>query len=90
MKKNMTIIKIKKHKIELEWKHPKYPFGRCMNLGPGIRAMNKTLDLIVFQIISTNTPIDSNVRVLFKDPINGKDWIPTGFCPAPSMFLTQN
>ena len=45
-----------------------------MNLGPGI-----TLDIIDLLIKSENISTDSNLQVLFKDPVNGN-----GLKPVPS------
>ena len=50
-----------------------------MNLGPGIMSLNKTLDIIDLLIKSENISTDSNLQVLFKDPVNGN-----GLKPVPS------
>ena len=58
---------------------PNYPFGRCINLGPGIRSLNKTMYFVDLFIKSENISTASNLQVLFKDPVNGD-----GVNPLPS------
>ena len=76
VKENHVVIRNLKPNITLEYRPPNYPFGRCINLGPGIRAYNTTLKNISFEL---ETTLDSYVSILYKDPISGDDLIPYGF-----------
>ena len=58
---------------------PNYPFGRCINLGPGIRSLNKTMHFVDHLIKSENLSTASNLQVLFKGPVNSD-----GLNPLPS------
>ena len=76
VKENHVVIRDLKPNITLEYRPPNYPFGRCINLGPGIRGLNTTLKDISFEL---ETTLDSYVSILYKDPISGDDLIPYGF-----------
>ena len=64
-----------KENITFSFNEPNYPFGRCLNLGPGLRALNTTVDLINLLILPQDIQ-NSSVRVFFKDPENGDYLIP--------------
>ena len=65
--------------IELSFNNPSYPFGRCINLGPGIRALNKTVEHVYFDVMKNNVSLPAKVQVLYKDPINGDVLKPMSF-----------
>ena len=65
--------------LKTEYTHPIFPFGRCLNLGPGMRTGVISVDYLKFLIISPNTTDDLYVRVVFKDPINGVHLKPIGY-----------
>ena len=72
VKDNHEMIRNITPNIRLELRKPNYPFGRCINLGPGIRALNTTIKNILFSF-------DSSIKILYKDPISGDYLIPYGF-----------
>jgi hypothetical protein len=81
VKTNVIVIKsIDGNHLESTYKNPSYQNGRCLNLGPGIRKNNTTKNNLMFSIVSENIPNASDwVKVLFQDPINGRDIIPIVF-----------
>ena len=44
------IIKIEKPEVDITFMKPRYPYGRCLNLGPGIRKKNNAVNIIKFDI----------------------------------------
>ena len=78
VKENHEIIRNMNPNIRLELMEPNYPFGRCINLGPGIRALNTTIEDILFSL-EANTVFGSSIKILYKDPISGDYLIPYGF-----------
>ena len=54
VKRNTTLIRILDPKVQLDYEYLSYPFGRCVNLGPGIRSLNKTIDIIKFDVAKNN------------------------------------
>ena len=79
VKKNMTLIRLIEPKVQLDYNYLAYPFGRCINLGPGIRSLNKTVDIISFDVLKNNLSGGSKVQVHFKDPINDDFLKPVSF-----------
>ena len=78
VKEDSSFLKIKDPQVQLNFEKPGYPSGRCANLGPGIRNMNKTAEFTWF-ILESNFAINENVEVFFQDPINGAQLLPTDF-----------
>ena len=81
LKENMTILEFWKPSRQLNinmnnFKNPNYPFGRCLNFGPSVRALSKTVDDVAFFVKSRNTSDAETLQVLFKDPVNGNDLKP--------------
>ena len=97
VKKNKPLIKIV-HPVNLGvlFEQPSFPFGRCINLGPGLRARNGSVDVLAFYGNSTHTR--SKVQVFIQDPINGNNFSPIGnkmrggritFKPKPAGLLLK-
>ena len=78
VKKDSLIIKIKNPKGETTFLKTRYPYGRCVNLGP---KMKKTKSLLVsFHVLhEMNSSATGNIQVFFNDPVNGAQMIPTDF-----------
>ena len=79
VKNNMELIEvISPPDIGIEFQQLTHPFGRCLNLGPGIRARNKPVEFLRVLINSGNSTDENKIRVVFKDPINGEKVKPIG------------
>ena len=79
VERNMTFIKILDPKVKLDYEYLSYPFGRCINLGPGIRSLNKTVDIIEFDVVKNNFSVGSKIQINYKDPINDGFLNPVSF-----------
>ena len=78
VKKESSIIKIKKPKGKTTFLKIRYPYGRCVNLGPIMRKTN--FAVVKFEIMpDINSSGPGNIRVLFNDPVNGVQMVPTEF-----------
>ena len=66
--------------ISQSYLHPRYPYGRCINLGPGFRMRKDDTNAIVFSITTENNETEKEyAQVYFQDPINGALILPTEF-----------
>ena len=78
VRKNSPIIKIKKPKGKTSFRRIRYPYGRRVNLRPRMRKNN--LAVVKFDILrEINSSGPGNIRVLFNDPVNGVQMVPTEF-----------
>ena len=60
----MAPLRMLRPNVSHNIRNPIYPFGRCINFGSGIRALNESVDHIKFEVV---TSIDSIIQVLFLD-----------------------
>ena len=78
VKRESSILKIKNPKGKTTFLKIRYPYGRCVNLGPLMRKTN--FEVVKFEILrDTNSTRPGNIQVLFNDPINGVQMVPTEF-----------
>ena len=66
--------------ISQSFLRPRYPYGRCFNLGPGIRMRNNKFDVIEMTIKPEKNENEKEyAQVYFQDPINGAQILPKDF-----------
>ena len=80
VKKDSALLKMGYPEVEINFEKANYPHGRCVNLGPGMRNINKTEDYVRISWFSPNNyEKHENIEVFFKDPINGAQLLPIDF-----------
>ena len=64
VKKSNQVIYYTIPHIEAHFHRPKYPFGRCINFGPGLREENEASEYL--SLWFSNLTSSSSIQVLFK------------------------